>query len=217
MTLLSDETAEVALRVCFADKDTIDMSSPIGHSLAGYLMYCCRVKSMSARQDKALFFSALLAANMPDLDFLPGFLLGHPNLYHHGVSHSLGAALVFSLLMTLAVQLLKSYSMMKNFLFFWAIFCSHLLLDYLSFDARPPAGIPLFWPLSSKYLIFPHPFLPPIHHSHLDNATVAQLVTDFFSLHNLYVVILECGIMLPIGIIIFYMIRKGGGFHEGIR
>ena len=149
------------------------MSSPIGHSLAAYLIYCGRVKGMSARLDTYLFSAALLAANLPDLDFLPGFLVGRPNLYHHGASHSLCAALVFSLLMALAVQLLKSYSLVKNFLFFLVILCSHLLLDYVSFDGRPPEGIPLFWPLSSQYVIFPHPFLPPIRHSHLDNATVA--------------------------------------------
>jgi len=102
----------------------------------------------------------------------------------------------------------------KNFLFFLVILCSHLFLDYISFDGRPPAGIPLFWPFSSRYMISPYPILPAIRHSHLDNATVAQFLTDFFSLHNMYVVVLECGIMLPIGIIIFYIIRKEGTRNE---
>ena len=34
--------------------------------------------------------------NAPDLDFIPGLILGRPNLYHHGISHSLGAAVIFS-------------------------------------------------------------------------------------------------------------------------
>jgi len=193
------------------------MSSPVGHSLAGYLIYCCRVKGISVRREKVLFPAALLAANLPDLDFLPGFLVGRPNLYHHGISHSLGAVLVFSLFMTLGIQLLKKYSLIKNFLFFFIISCSHLLLDYISFDGRPPEGIPVFWPLSSQYMILPHPILPPIRHSHLDNATVAQFLTDFLSLHNLYVVGLECGIMLPIFAIVYYLIRKEGGCNGGVH
>lgn len=36
-------------------------------------------------------------ANAPDLDFVHGFLIDRPNLFHLGISHSLGAAVLFSI------------------------------------------------------------------------------------------------------------------------
>jgi inner membrane protein len=184
------------------------MSSPVGHSLAGYIFYCLRVKSRSPKTDGILFSTALFAANLPDFDFLPGLIIGQPNLYHHGISHSVGVALVASLLMAWGTGFFRHYSYLKNYFFFFTIYCSHLLLDFFSIDTRPPAGIPALWPLTSRYLISSHPILPPVRHSHLDNATTLQVLTDIFSLHNLYVIFLECSIMLPVCIIIFRILKK---------
>jgi len=184
------------------------MSSPIGHSLAGYLIYCTREKSVSAKHDGLLFSTAILAANMPDFDFLPGFVLGQPNLYHHGISHSIGFALIASLLMTWVVGRIRTYSFGKNFLLFFLAYCSHLFLDYFSIDTRPPMGIPVFWPLSSRYFIFFDPFLPPISHSRLLHATTTQIVRDALSLHNLYAIFLECFIMLPVFLLVFRILKK---------
>jgi inner membrane protein len=184
------------------------MSSPVGHSLAGYIFYCLRVKSGSAKRDGILFSAALFTANLPDLDFLPGLIIGQPNLYHHGISHSIGAALVAALLMAWGVGFLRRSSFLKNYFFFFAIYCSHLLLDFFSIDTRPPAGIPALWPLTLRYFISSHPILPPVRHSHLDNATTFQVLTDIFSLHNLYAIFLECSIMLPVCVIIFLILKR---------
>jgi len=184
------------------------MSSPVGHSLAGYFLYCFRVKSLSFKKDRLLFTLALLAANAPDLDFLPGLIVGKPNLYHHGISHSLGFALIVSLLLAWGVGCFKKYDFSKNWLFFLGAYCSHLVLDYFSIDSRPPIGIPLFWPLNRHYLISPHPILPPISHSQLTHATTSQLLTDACSMHNVYAIFLECSIMLPLFIIVFFILKK---------
>lgn len=184
------------------------MSSPVGHSLAGYLCYCFGVKSVFVRSDPLLCAATVVMANFPDLDFLPGFLVGQPNLYHHGISHSVGFALMISFACALLFWKLAKYSFGKSFFLFFLIYCSHLFLDYLAADSRPPAGIPVFWPFSSTYFISPVPILPSVHHSHLTNATIIQVIIDIFSQHNLYVIFLECSIMLPLITLLGIYLRK---------
>ena len=73
------------------------MSSPFGHSIAGYIVDAFEPKTLKVHSVKRLFLYVFMA-NIPDLDFIPGFLMGRPNLLHHGISHSLGAAVLFSIL-----------------------------------------------------------------------------------------------------------------------
>lgn len=136
----------------------------------------------------------LFVANAPDLDFVPGIIMGKPNLFHHGISHSLGAAVLSSCLLAAILNYKGIKNLKKGFLLCFGLYCSHLFLDYISVDARPPVGIPLFWPLNQEYFIFPHPILPPITHSELDHATIGQFLEGVFSIHNLYVVLLEMAI-----------------------
>ena len=71
------------------------MPLPIGHALAGIAFFQTRPGLFFKNKWlDAVFFVFL--ANLPDADFLPGLLLGFPNLYHHGIFHSLGAALAVS-------------------------------------------------------------------------------------------------------------------------
>ena len=72
------------------------MPLPIGHALAGIAMRQARPGLFFANRWADAFFFIFLA-NLPDADFLPGILLGCPNLYHHGIFHSLGAALAVAL------------------------------------------------------------------------------------------------------------------------
>jgi inner membrane protein len=183
------------------------MCSPIGHSLAGYLIYCIGTKSASPKYDKLLFSAAIVTANLPDFDVIPGLVLGQPNLYHHGISHSIGFAVVAAAVIAWGIRRFTTLSFGKNFVFFFLAYSSHLLLDYFAVDGRPPFGIPVFWPLSSRYFISFHPIFPPFSHSSLLHATTTQFLMDVFSLHNLYVIFLECSIMLPI-IIVFRILKR---------
>ncbi|NIU01746.1 MAG: hypothetical protein GWN01_12820, partial [Nitrosopumilaceae archaeon] len=140
------------------------MSSPVDPSLAG----CISSAFSTAENSKINFRSFILfifIANAPDLDFLPGIITGQPNLYHHGISHSIGIGIVVSLILALVLNHKKSLAIAKNFWLYFSLYISHLFLDYLSVDGRPPAGIPVFWPISGEYFIFPFPILPPILHS----------------------------------------------------
>ncbi len=175
------------------------MSSPFGHSLAGLLLYA----GLSRTPNKRGYVTAAVCAciaNVPDLDFIPGILLGTPNLYHHGISHSLGAAVIFSLVLFPVFRGVGIRALQLSFSLIFLLYSSHVLLDLFSRDGRPPFGVPLFWPLSQRYFIVP--ILPGIKHSSLDHATIGQVLANVFSLHNLYVVAMETLLLLPLVLIV---------------
>ena len=180
------------------------VSSPFGHSIPGYIFAAYESKTLKVHNAKKILFYMFLA-NAPDLDFLPGVLMGMPNLFHHGISHSLGAGVLFSLIVSFLIGR-KENLYKRLFTICFSLYCSHLFLDYLSMDGRPPIGIPLFWPLSNEYLIFPYPILPPISHSGLDRAAIGQFLDGLFSIHNLWVVFLELAAMIPF--LLVFMVRK---------
>ena len=174
------------------------MSSPIGHSLVGLAVYGFQGRPL-ARPDYEQMFVFIVIANLPDVDFLPGLIAGTPNLYHHGASHSLGAALIVaSGLAGLAYIAKKSYPL-RNFVLFWGLYMSHVLVDFLCHDGRPPAGVPLLWPFTNAY--FTLPILPPIRHAALDHATIGQVLRDIVSTHNLYAVFLEILLALVLTVV----------------
>lgn len=179
------------------------MSSPIGHSLAGYVIAAYRSASIWPR-NAGLTLLYLLLANAPDLDFIPGMLVGQPNRFHHGISHSIGAGIMAALVVTLLIRAKTKRSFKREFAFTFLIYLSHLLLDIICVDGRPPLGIPLLWPLSETYFMFP--LLPPVTHSVLDHATIGQFFRDAFSLHNLYVIGLE--IMVTIPFMVFLYLKR---------
>jgi inner membrane protein len=189
------------------------VASPLGHSLIGYTLAAAMSNERVGRKFRQVL-GCILIANAPDLDFLPGMLLGKPNLFHHGISHSLGVGILFSLTLAALVNWRKRQHIRTDFLIFFTLYASHLMLDYISSDGRPPLGIPLFWPLSNEYFLFPHPILPGVMHSKLDHATIVQFLDDVFSVHNLYVVFLEIAMATPLLLIIFFL-RKGR--HERNR
>ncbi len=77
------------------------MPLPIAHSaagLAGYLAFRKRTPTIPAKQELFLLGSCLFLANLPDLDFVPGFLCCEPGRFHHGPSHSLVVGLIGALI-----------------------------------------------------------------------------------------------------------------------
>lgn len=132
----------------------------------------------------ALFF--IFLANLPDADFLPGFLLGFPNLYHHDIFHSLGAALAVTAVIGWIFCLKKRHSW-RIFALVFLLFYSHLLLDFFTRDFTAPYGLPLLWPFSKNYYIAAHPIFINITRS----AHSANFFSSLFSRHNLKAALLE--------------------------
>lgn len=174
------------------------MPSPVGHSLMGYAIW--QVSAARAACPRWLHLGVcLFAVNAADLDFLPGLLVGDPNRYHHGISHSLGLALVFGLVMSLWVSRWNGDRMGKNFLLFFTLYASHIALDYFSVDTTPPYGVPMLWALTREYYIAAVPVFLDIERVSSSNR---EFIASLFSLHNGWAIAVEVLLLLPLALFV---------------
>ncbi len=127
------------------------MPSPVAHSLAGAALY---LAWSPARRPLAHWRTALLCvagASAADLDFVAGLAVGDWNRFHQGASHSLAVALALGFVLAwLPLRSLGGWG--RRWALFTALAVSHLALDLVTRDAKPPYGIPLLWPFSSLYV-----------------------------------------------------------------
>jgi membrane-bound metal-dependent hydrolase YbcI (DUF457 family) len=133
------------------------MALCLAHATAGYLAY--EALRPAGPHRPWLLAGTVLFANAPDLDFLPGLAVGDPDAFHRGVTHTLGAAVAVAA----AVWLLARWRGAAR-PWWWAAFValaygSHLLVDWMTVDAVPPAGIQLLWPLTDRWLHAPFDLL----------------------------------------------------------
>jgi|RhiMetdeSRZDD1v2_1073273.scaffolds.fasta_scaffold1062024_2 inner membrane protein len=168
----------------------------------GYLIYRVTAKPVAEQRwrDLGLY---LLVANAADLDFLPGLFVGDPNRYHHGISHSLGFAVLVALACTLLVMLRDREAKWQLFAIYFALWGSHIGLDYCGIDTSLPYGVPAFWPLSDTYYMAPFAFFPDIRRA----VTSSEFLTSLVSLHNLWAICVELFVMAPI-LILIWIVRK---------
>jgi membrane-bound metal-dependent hydrolase YbcI (DUF457 family) len=136
------------------------MALCFAHAAAGYLAY--EIARPEGHHRPALLTAAVALASAPDLDFLPGLLVGQPGAYHRGVTHTVGAAVLAAMV---AFVLARRYGRARPWaVTTWvgAVWTSHLFLDSISADAVAPHGGRFLWPLSQAYLIAPVTLLPEI-------------------------------------------------------
>jgi len=135
------------------------MPLPIAHSaagLAGYFAFKKRSSDSPPIQELFLLGLCLFLANLPDLDFIPGFLCGEIGRFHHGPSHSLVVGLVGALIFyQFACYWLTGISKKRIFGCCLVSLLSHPILDYFSADTSDPFGVPLFWPFNAEYYMSP--------------------------------------------------------------
>lgn len=127
------------------------MPTPIGHSIGGYV--AGRLSDPAGRLTwRAAVVIGVILGNLPDADFIPGLLVGEPGAYHRGISHSVGAALAVSLGVAALGGARLGTGFRPLFLIALAAYGSHLVLDAVMPDTRGVVGVPLFWPLSDRYV-----------------------------------------------------------------
>ena len=132
------------------------------HTAAGYLAY--EAVRPADRHRPALLGAAVLLANGADVDFLPGILIGQPGVFHRGVTHTLAAVLAVAAVAWLVGRWRARPGWPATRAAWWAgaIYTSHLLLDFVTTDSRPPFGGRFLWPLSNAYYLAPVTPLPEI-------------------------------------------------------
>lgn len=173
------------------------MPTPIGHSLISTAIF-----SGVNRKKLALnwfdYLVCLFIGIFPDLDFLPGWILGTPSRFHHQFTHSLVFGIIIGTSAGLFIGWLKKYRWWRYAILFTAIYFSHLLADFFGVDTRFPYGEQLFWPFWQGYVLSPVPIFLDVYRS----SSRSDFLTSLFNFHNLQAVLVELLICCPIWLLI---------------
>ena len=130
------------------------MASPICHSLAGISIYLSFNKEIWGYRALKIVILYIFLANLPDIDFIPGIFLGDPGYFHHGISHTIGLAILVTLICITIEKIRKVKCWPICGIVFLLIF-SHLIVDLFTKDYLRPYGIMVLWPFNDTYF-YPH-------------------------------------------------------------
>ena len=138
---------------------------------------------------------------MPDLDILPGLVLGDPRAFHHQGTHSIVAAAGFGILISLLSGMWSSARLKWGI---WAagIYASHVLLDLLGDDLIPPFGVQLLWPFSEEYFISPVTIFRSVYFGHS-----IPLTQTLSSVKNLFAALQEILLISPFVALSWYFAK----------
>ncbi|HET7695502.1 MAG TPA: metal-dependent hydrolase [Vicinamibacterales bacterium] len=156
------------------------MPSPIGHALGGIAAAWAVVPRRNLHTGIVLAAAALA----PDLDLLVGD--------HRGISHSAGAAVAAGLLAgawSVAIAPAGRRHAPRWAAAVTLAWASHVFLDWLSNDTRPPIGVMALWPIARDYYKAAIEIFPPVSR---------QCCGRRFWLHNMRAAVVELLIMAPL-------------------
>lgn len=181
------------------------MPSPVGHTLTGLCGFLVAQRHVVPRRRGWLLVGSVVTANLPDLDFLPGLLLGNPAFFHHQATHSLAAVVIVSVL----IGSLASWWNLNGIR--WGtlgggLYLSHVVLDLLINDLSSPFGVQLFWPFSKAYFI--STFTPFSGFAYFDPAL--GMLRSILSVYNLRVILWEIVLLAPLVALAWYVGRYRG-------
>jgi membrane-bound metal-dependent hydrolase YbcI (DUF457 family) len=155
--------------------------SPVGHALGG-IAAAWHLVPRKNRHAAAVLAGIAVA---PDLDLLVGT--------HRGASHSVGAALIAGLAAWIVTRNPR-WAVAATFA--WG---SHVLLDWLSNDTRPPVGIMALWPVTHAYYKAGIEIFPPVSRRYWEAR---------FWLYNLRALVAELVILGPIAAAVLWRWRR---------
>ena len=167
------------------------MPTPIGHSLMGGICYSAGNHRKFKWQTFLLF---IFLANLPDFDYLPGAFLGTPNMFHRGISHSIGFAILLGGVVGFIWKLRSKRNYWRLLAICTGVILSHVLLDYIGADTGYPYGVPLFWPLTNEYFIAPLVIFSDLY----KGMTTSSFLSGTLDIHNFYTILREVLILLPV-------------------
>lgn len=177
------------------------MPSPVGHSLIGVAItgafYLPRGRPRdwlaAARKYQTFWIWGILFANLPDIDYVPGLIIGDLNYYHHSYTHTLGWIALVAAGAGLLWKTGQSKIVWKEFAFLFALLASHLLADWLTADGRAPYGIMLAWPFSDAYFLSSHTLFWALFKNNLN---------EIIQPHNFLAVFMEVAWCVPLFILL---------------
>lgn len=160
------------------------MPTPVAHAIAGACIAALAARRLPAAGALPVAAAVVFAANLPDLDYL-AVVRGRAAMesFHHGPLHSIG--FVAAAALPLALPLRRRLGLARAWLLLAGAGLSHLLLDLVVVDSKPPVGFPFFWPLSAERFHAPVAIFPGI-----DRVRI-------FSARNLRELLVELALGIP--------------------
>lgn len=149
------------------------MPSPVGHGLGGIAAGWLVVPRRTRRAAVVLAVVAIA----PDLDLLVGA--------HREISHSLGAAVMAGAICGVLARR-DRLRWAAGATLAWA---SHVLLDWLSNDTRPPIGVMALWPFTHEYYKAAIEVFPPVSRKYWESR---------FWRYNAHALVVEVLVLVPI-------------------
>jgi len=125
-----------------------------------------------------------LVAAAPDLDLLLG--------EHREWTHSVGAAVIAG---AIAFAITRRWRWGLAVALAWT---SHVFLDWLSSDSRPPIGVMAFWPLTHAYYKAPIEIFPAVSRRYW--------LAEFW-FYNVKAAAVEIAVLLPVMLLSMYRSR----------
>ncbi len=175
------------------------MPTPIGHSLLSIAIF----SAVNRKKLKLNWFDCLVflfIGIFPDLDFLPGLILGTPSRFHHGFTHSLFFGIIIGTMTGLLYGKWKRKNCLHYGLIFSAVCFFHLIADFFGVDTSFPYGEQLFWPFWQAYILSPISLFSDVYRS----SNSVDFFISLFNWHNLKTVIIELFVCVPILLLINY-------------
>lgn len=160
------------------------MPASTGHGLAGLAIAYYFKKDRLGFREAVL---CVLAANLPDGDYIPGILIGAWKRFHPSFTHSFFAAGVVALMVYWAAK--KIFAPEDHRRWAWmlgAAYTSHLLLDIIQVDTylANGIGIPLFYPITNQCYQMGWDWLPSVSHL-LDFTSFSSVIRSILNLNML--------------------------------
>jgi membrane-bound metal-dependent hydrolase YbcI (DUF457 family) len=159
------------------------MPSPVGHALGGIAAGW----TVAPRRDRSTAVLLAAIAIAPDLDLVFGT--------HREISHSVGAAVIAGLV-ACAIASRGRTRWGAAVALAWA---SHVCLDWLSNDTRPPIGIMALWPITHDYYKAAIEIFPPVSRRYWESR---------FWVYNLRAVVAELAMLGPIAAFVLWRTRR---------
>ena len=144
----------------------------------------------------------MVLANLPDIDFLAGYLwASNPHAFHQRATHTLAFAVLAGLLAGIVWR--RPFGLWPTSAVFIATILSHDVVDMFTgpapgFNLSP--GLALLWPLYTEAISAPLTIFPGILHSTLE---------DLISRHNVMAIMHEGVVFMPIIALLYVWRAKG--------
>jgi membrane-bound metal-dependent hydrolase YbcI (DUF457 family) len=101
--------------------------------------------------------------------------------------------------------------LLGTWMLLFAAFASHLAIDSVGPDVRPPIGMPLLWPWSDRTWLAPVTLLPGVHHDVPGTEGMREWLALVFGWINVRAVLVELLLIGPLLILAEGFRRRRGG------